>query len=86
VRIPPLLIEHLCKGWAGGAAFAPARLIVETLQCGKLFLAHGGKDRHPFPVPITVYDQAVAKARFGRSQVGWALVAQIAGYNPCESA
>jgi len=33
-------------------------------------LAHGGKDRHPFPVPITVYDQtirvlktAVAKAR-----------------------
>jgi uncharacterized protein len=37
--------------------------------------AHGGKDRHPFPVPITVYDQtirvlktAVAKARFGREE------------------
>jgi uncharacterized protein len=36
-------------------------------------IAHGGKDRHPFPVPITVYDQtirvlktAVAKARLGR--------------------
>jgi uncharacterized protein len=38
-------------------------------------LAHGGKDRHPFPVPITVYDQtirvlktAVAKARLGREE------------------
>jgi uncharacterized protein len=37
--------------------------------------AHGGKDRHPFPVPITVYDQtirvlktAVAKARLGREE------------------
>jgi uncharacterized protein len=38
-------------------------------------LAHGGKDRHPFPVPLTVYDQAirvlktaVAKARLGRDE------------------
>ena len=38
-------------------------------------IAHGGKDRHPFPVPITVYDQtirllktAVAKARLGRDE------------------
>jgi hypothetical protein len=38
-------------------------------------LAHGGKDGHPFPVPITVYDQtirvlktAVAKARLGREE------------------
>jgi len=38
-------------------------------------MAHGGKDRHPFPVPITVYDQtirvlkaAVAKARLGREE------------------
>jgi hypothetical protein len=37
--------------------------------------AHGGKDRHPFPVPVTVYDQtirvlktAVAKARLGRDE------------------
>jgi hypothetical protein len=37
--------------------------------------AHGGKDRHPFPVPVTVYDQtirvlktAVAKARLGREE------------------
>jgi hypothetical protein len=38
-------------------------------------LAHGGKDRQPFPVPIRVYDQtievlksAVAKARLGQEE------------------
>ncbi len=38
-------------------------------------LAHGGKDRHPFPVPIRVYDEtirvmksAVGKARLGREE------------------
>ena len=38
-------------------------------------LAHGGKDRHPYPVPIKVYDQtiqilksAVEKARLGRDE------------------
>ncbi|MBW9118116.1 DUF763 domain-containing protein [Rhizobium cauense] len=38
-------------------------------------LAHGGKDRHPFPVPIKVYDEtirvmksAVCRARFGREE------------------
>ncbi|THK33586.1 DUF763 domain-containing protein [Ensifer sp. MPMI2T] len=38
-------------------------------------LAHGGKDRHPFPVPLKVYDQtirvmksAVSKARLGRDE------------------
>ena len=37
--------------------------------------AHGGKDRHPFPVPIAVYDEtirvmksAVEKARLGRDE------------------
>jgi uncharacterized protein len=37
--------------------------------------AHGGKDRHPFPVPLVVYDEtirvlktAVAKARLGRDE------------------
>jgi hypothetical protein len=41
----------------------------------RVSLAHGGKDRHPFPVPLTVYDQtirvlktAVAKARLGRDE------------------
>jgi hypothetical protein len=38
-------------------------------------LAHGGKDRHPFPVPIRVYDQTIAtlktairNARLGREE------------------
>ncbi len=38
-------------------------------------LAHGGKDRHPFPVPVTVYDETIrvlktagAKARLGRDE------------------
>ncbi len=39
---------------------------------GRFSLAHGGKDRHPFPVPLKVYDRtitvmksAVRKARLG---------------------
>ena len=38
-------------------------------------LAHGGKDRHPFPVPLQVYDEtirvlksAVQKAKLGREE------------------
>ncbi|TPO12013.1 DUF763 domain-containing protein [Mesorhizobium sp. B1-1-5] len=38
-------------------------------------LAHGGKDRHPFPVPLKVYDEtigvlksAVGKAKLGRTE------------------
>ncbi len=38
-------------------------------------LAHGGKDRHPYPVPIRVYDEtigvlksAIGKARLGRDE------------------
>ena len=38
-------------------------------------LAHGGKDRHPFPVPIRVYDETIAvlksaiqKAKLGREE------------------
>ena len=37
--------------------------------------AHGGKDRHPFPVPLRVYDEtirvlksAVSKAKLGREE------------------
>ena len=37
--------------------------------------AHGGKDRHPYPVPIKVYDETIAvlksavqKARLGREE------------------
>lgn len=38
-------------------------------------MAHGGKDRHPFPVPIKVYDEtirvmksAIQKAKLGQSE------------------
>ena len=35
-------------------------------------LAHGGKDRHPFPVPIRVYDQTIQmlKAAMQRAKLG----------------
>jgi hypothetical protein len=43
-------------------------------------LAHGGKDRHPFPVPIKVYDEtigvlrsAVDKAKLGQQDALFAL-------------
>jgi hypothetical protein len=43
-------------------------------------LAHGGKDRHPYPVPVKVYDEtirvlksAVQKARLGHTEVLQAL-------------
>jgi hypothetical protein len=42
---------------------------------GRFSLAHGGKDRHPFPVPLKVYDEtigvlksAMQKARLGRDE------------------
>ena len=42
---------------------------------GTKSLAHGGKDGHPFPVPLTVYDEtlrtlksAVQKAKLGRDE------------------
>jgi hypothetical protein len=41
----------------------------------RLSLAHGGKDRHPYPVPLKVYDEtirvmksAVQKAKLGRDE------------------
>jgi hypothetical protein len=35
-------------------------------------LAHGGKDGHPYPVPITVYDQTIAvlKSAVHRARLG----------------
>jgi hypothetical protein len=42
---------------------------------GRFSLAHGGKDRHPFPVPLKVYDEtikvlksAVLQAKLGREE------------------
>ena len=35
-------------------------------------LAHGGKDRHPYPVPLKVYDQTIAvlKTAVDQAQLG----------------
>ena len=42
--------------------------------------AHGGKDRHPFPVPVRVYNETIAvlksavqKGRLGQQEELWAL-------------
>jgi len=50
---------------------APYRFI----DPARFSIAHGGKDRHPFPVPLRVYDQtiqvmksAVQKAKLGRAE------------------
>jgi hypothetical protein len=50
---------------------APYRFI----DPARFSVAHGGKDRHPFPVPLRVYDQtiqvlksAVQKAKLGRAE------------------
>ena len=50
---------------------APARFA----DPARFALAHRGKDRHPYPVPIKVYDEtirvlksAVGKARLGRNE------------------
>jgi uncharacterized protein len=50
---------------------APARFT----DPARFSLAHGGKDRHPFPVPIRIYDEtirvlksAISKAKLGRGE------------------
>jgi hypothetical protein len=70
----------LCPGLGARTLFALA-LVAELLQGApsrfsdpaRFSLAHGGKDGHPFPVPLDVYDQtlrvlrqAVSAARLGQ--------------------
>ncbi len=62
------------------SALAMVAEVVHGAPCrfsdpARFSLAHGGKDRHPFPVPLKVYDEtikvmksAVAKARLGREE------------------
>ncbi|WP_430255103.1 DUF763 domain-containing protein [Neorhizobium sp. DAR64872/K0K18] len=62
------------------SALAMVAEVVHGAPCrfsdpARFSLAHGGKDRHPFPVPIRVYDEtirvmksAVGKARLGRDE------------------
>jgi hypothetical protein len=54
-----------------GAHGAPCRFA----DPARFSFAHGGKDRHPFPVPIKIYDEtirvlksAVRKAKLGRAE------------------
>jgi len=66
-------------------ALALAAEVVHGAPCrfsdpARFSLAHGGKDRHPFPVPLKVYDEtirvlrsAVDKARLGREDALFAL-------------
>lgn len=61
-------------------ALASVAEVVHGTPCrfsdpARFSFAHGGKDRHPFPVPLRVYDQtirvlksAVQKARLGRDE------------------
>jgi hypothetical protein len=61
-------------------ALAAVAEVVHGAPCrfsdpARFSMAHGGKDRHPFPVPTKVYDrtidvlkQAVGKARLGREE------------------
>lgn len=62
------------------SALAMVAEVVHGAPCrfsdpARFSLAHGGKDRHPFPVPLKVYDEtirvmksAVGKARRGREE------------------
>jgi len=56
---------------AEGGQGAPGRFT----DPARVSLAHGGKDGHPFPVPLRVYDrtisvlkEAIAQARLGRDE------------------
>jgi hypothetical protein len=35
-------------------------MVAEVVHGARFSLAHGGKDGHPFPVPLRVYDQTIA--------------------------
>jgi hypothetical protein len=62
------------------AALAMVAEVVHGAPCrfvdpARFSFAHGGKDRHPFPVPIKVYDETIAvlkaavrKAKLGRDE------------------
>lgn len=62
------------------SALAMVAEVVHGAPCrfsdpARLSLAHGGKDRHPYPVPLKVYDEtirvmksAVTKARLGHGE------------------
>jgi uncharacterized protein len=82
-RGPTDFSELLLTPGVGGRTVRALALVAEVVHgapCrfsdpARFSLAHGGKDRHPFPVPIKVYDEtirvlksAVQKAKLGESE------------------
>lgn len=82
-RGPADFAELLLTGGVGGRTVRALAMVAEVLHgapCrfsdpARFSLAHGGKDGHPFPVPLKVYDEtirvmksAVHKAKLGRDE------------------
>jgi hypothetical protein len=82
-RGPADFTELLLTPGVGGRTVHALALVAEVVHgapCrfsdpARFSLAHGGKDRHPFPVPIKVYDEtirvlksAVQKAKLGQRE------------------
>jgi uncharacterized protein len=82
-RGPADFPDLLLTPGVGGRTVQALALVAEVVHgapCrfsdpARFSLAHGGKDRHPFPVPIKVYDEtigvlksAVAKAKLGQDE------------------
>ncbi len=87
-RGPADFAELLLTPGVGARTVRALALVAEVIHgtpCrfsdpARFSLAHGGKDRHPFPVPIKVYDEtirvlksAVAKAKLGQDDALFAL-------------
>ena len=80
--------ELLLTPGVGARTVAALALVAEVIHGApsrfsdpaRFAMAHGGKDGHPFPVPLEVYDQtlsvlsrAMARARLGNDDRLWAL-------------
>jgi uncharacterized protein len=82
-RGPTDFAELLLTPGVGGRTVRALAMVAEVVHGApyrfsdpaRFSFAHGGKDRHPFPVPLKVYDEtirvlkyAVRKARLGRDE------------------
>ena len=82
-RAPVDFEDLLLTPGAGGRTVQALAMVAEVVHGApyrfsapaRFSLAHGGKDRHPFPVPLKVYDEtirvmksAVQKGRLGREE------------------
>jgi hypothetical protein len=80
-RAPTDFAELLLTPGVGGRTVASLAFVAEVIHGApsrfadpaRFSLAHGGKDGHPFPVPLKVYDEtlrvlksAVVRAKLGR--------------------